>query len=178
MDKIVAPCYLKTLNLGGMGDWRRMLESFSDDGSRLRAIRLLLDRPVLPVFADAFSDAKRLGDLVKEHIAALIGPTLNAELRTRNQRTYEEKKAICRWTNGVLRELGLSIRCPKTGHPAILTAAPTHKAGEGRFRLKTGYELGREHSTESHNELWALELMPDPPRREALAEFNRNRAIS
>jgi hypothetical protein len=153
-----------------------MTSKDTDSEPLLQEIQALLTRPTTSDFSTAFAEAKKLGELVKQHIADRFSPSLNAELKTRPQGTYDDKKSVCRWTNGILRELGLSIRCPKTGKPAILTADSRHPAIQGRFRLKTEFDDGKDRTTESHVNLWPLDLMGAPPRKEPLADYNRARS--
>jgi hypothetical protein len=173
MDSGFRACYVEIYNVAVGAP---MTSKEPESRPRLQTIQALLTRPPPSDFATALAEAKQLGALTKQHIADRFAPSLNAELKMRRQGTYDEKKAICRWTNGILRELGLSIRCQKTGKHAILTADPRHPADQGRFRLKTEFDDGKDRTTESHVNLWPLDLMGAPPRKESLADYNRARS--
>ncbi len=108
---------------------------------------------------------------VRAEIAAALEPALNAHLRTLPHDAYEEKRALATWVNRELHEIGLTIRCPKTGRPSILVADV--RAGgddeKGRFRIEARDENGKTARTFCSTRLPDLELMEEPPRRENFA---------
>ena len=55
-------------------------------------------------------------------IAAALQPKLNRYLEAQPQDTLADKQRIATSVNSDLRELGLTIRCPTDGSPAILVA--------------------------------------------------------
>ncbi len=108
-------------------------------------------------------------------MAARFTPILNAHLRTLPRATLSEKKALSSYINAELRALGLSIKCPKSGRPAIIWAdfQDAQHEGVSRFRLEARREEGRRGVTSSSFELPQLELMSEPERSEPLARPRR-----
>lgn len=101
-----------------------------------------------------------------EMIAELIEPGLNAWLRLRNPQSLDDRKALCKRLNSELSNLGLAIRCPKTGRPASIHAEAQdgERVGSSRFRLliRSSHPVLR---TSMSYQLPVLQLMPDahPP---------------
>ncbi len=120
-------------------------------------------------YADARVMAMALRQELVAALAAAVQPRLNAHLRSMPHETYGEKQALATWVNHELHnELGLAIRCPRTGRPAILIADTRDgKDVQGRFRLEVHDERGRKARTYTASALPDLELMADPPRRES-----------
>ena len=108
---------------------------------------------------------------VRRQIAEALQPVLNAHVRTLPHETYEEKRMVASWVNRELHELGLTIRCPKTGTPSILVAdlRSGDEDSKGRFRIEARDETGRTTRTYCSTRLPDLELMEEPPRRENFA---------
>jgi hypothetical protein len=100
--------------------------------------------------------------IVREELAAILQPAINGQAAAMPHETYEEKKTLANWINRELRQLGLAIRCPRTGEPCLLQAGPARDHVVGRFRLDYMDESGRRHSPSSSVSLPQLELMPDP----------------
>lgn len=94
-------------------------------------------------------------------IARAYEPALNEKARALPQATYEEKKALAKWVSGELRELGLTLREPKTGMGAILRAHGGGTPGAGRFHLETTDASGVRHRPLTSSALPRLELMVD-----------------
>jgi HEAT repeats len=140
------------------------------DEGRLEKIKALLDEKPPRTYASAAARAKELLSLTKQEIAARLTPILNAHLRRNMPETYTQKQAITSWVNAELRELGLAIRCPKTGRPAILITDIRGGDEEiSRIRLEVQDEAGRRHRTFTGSTLPELELMEAAPRHEGLA---------
>lgn len=115
----------------------------------------------------ALLDARRA---FHAELAAAATPVLNAMLQQRDDGLLESRRKLCSWVNETLRMFGLAIRCPKTGVPSIVIANPRDQDDDrGRFRLEHRDEAGRVARTFSSVDTPALDLMEDPPRREALA---------
>lgn len=88
--------------------------------------------------------------------------------------TRAEKQAICTFVNGTLRRLGMAIRCPKTGRPALLVADQKQADSDiSRFRLEIRDEAGKKTRTFSSTTLPTLELRQDEPRSEPLVEWTQ-----
>ena len=103
-------------------------------------------------------------------LAEQLQSRLNAHLKTVPQESYQEKQALASQVNRELRELGLSIRCPRTGLPAILIADVREPSeGSSRFRLEVATAEGGRRRTYTAATLPDLELMVDNPRCESLA---------
>lgn len=132
----------------------------------------------LPADYEEFTAAARaLGRCFHCELATAMQPRLNSHLRTLPSDTYAEKQYIATWVNEQLRELGLAIRCPKTGKPANLIADV--QAGEdsaSRFRLDVRTDEGGRTRTFSSRDLFDLELMEDATRQEPLSRRFRNRS--
>lgn len=113
---------------------------------------------------------KALHEAVDLLVISKLEPVLNSRLAAMPQRTLEEKQTLCRWVNAELRSLKYSIKCPKTGLPAILHAVKGHKPDEGRFQIELlGGELGRRR-TKTFQVLFPLEFVAEPSRNEPLAQ--------
>jgi hypothetical protein len=103
-------------------------------------------------------------------LAETLAPVLNAQLQSLPQETYEQKRSLASWTNHELHQLGLTIKCPRTGKPAILLADLRSQDDDtGRFRLEVRGDGSRRVRTYCGAELPDLELMEEPPRRETFA---------
>lgn len=88
-------------------------------------------------------------------------PMVKAQLGSIQIATYQEKKDFAVWLNAQLRDSGLAIRCPKTGHPTMLHANPGHTPDVGRFRFDYLDDQGRLRTTYTTVDLPALEFIPD-----------------
>lgn len=94
-------------------------------------------------------------------IAKAFEPVLNEHATTMPQATYDEKRALAKWVNAELRELGLAIRCPKTGQPALLRGHPGGTPGVGRFHLEITDSNGIQRRTVTSVTLPRLSLLVD-----------------
>jgi hypothetical protein len=112
----------------------------------------------------------------REAIAKAFEAGLNAAAASMPLATYEEKKSLAKWVNAELRELGLTIRCPKTGEPAILRGGPGGVPGVGRFHLEITDKAGNRHRTVTSSVLPPLALMPDDLTRAPYGERNSKRS--
>jgi hypothetical protein len=104
---------------------------------------------------------RELHEVARELIAREFEACLNEEARSLPQSTYEEKKALAKWVNAELRELGLALRCPKTRRPAILRGNTVGHSDAGRFHLEITDERGIRRRTVNSSTLPSLELCPD-----------------
>ncbi len=154
---------METDDEGSVHKWR---EAF-------RSVLAELPKPYLE--AAPFASAMR--QVFHEELAWAMEPRLNEHLRNLPSATYEDKKALSSWANRELHyELGLTIRCPRTRKPAILVADLRDARGEAsRFRLSVPREGGRSEKTLSSVALPELNLMMDPPRREAFSIWRREK---
>ena len=122
-------------------------------------------------YSSAAKWASDLKDAVSELIGQRLEPAFNQTLSSMPQETLANKQDICRFANQELRNLGLAIRCPRTGQPASLHAdrGNNHKAGVFQIEL-LGSESAR-RKTKHSSKLFPFELMSRPVRVEGLANF-------
>jgi hypothetical protein len=153
----------------------RKIDSSSPDTSHAAAV---LTRKVSGDYAAVAAWQKELHSAIQALLIERFEPAFNAQLASMPQATREEKKELCRWANAELRSLGLAIRCPKTGHAAILHTDLGYRPEAGCFQLElTGQEHGRRR-TRTFVSLIPLELMPASPRVDPLAQYWAERALS
>lgn len=140
-----------------------------EDLAELRAIvRRIVEREPAG-FTDRVRHARALRSSVQHELVALLEPALNAHLSGMPQDTLEEKRHLASWVNHELHSLGLGIRCPKTGRPAVLVANPGRSGDEGeasRFRIESRDERGKKHQSPSLGWVPELELVEYPGRKE------------
>lgn len=119
---------------------------------------------------DVLLGLKQLGHEFKSAVAARLQPALNFHLQGLSHESYSEKQEIASWVNAQLHDLGLAIKCPKTGKPATLIADVRGGDDEySRFRLDIRGDDGRHLRTYSSRELPELEIIENEPRVEGLA---------
>lgn len=144
-----------------------------ESSDRVDRIVQLLRQTTPSGFDAAYTELKSLSDLVREELAARVEPVLNAELEQRGHDSIDDKKATCKWVNGILRELAdLAIKCPVTGEPSILAANPGRHPERGRFQILVTTPEGTRRATKSSDELPILKVCPDRPRIEPLSRFD------
>lgn len=114
-------------------------------------------------------EAKLIKDAAIQKIISVVAPTVNARLQSMPSQSYDDKRSVCQWLNQELRELGIAIKCPKTGDPAALHASDDCGIG-GRFRLRVDTPRG-EHPTVSFAKLPTLSFVPARPRRESFVDY-------
>lgn len=107
---------------------------------------------------------------VQDLTIAALEPALNKRLEDMPQGNVADKRALCRWVNAELRNRGLAILCPRTGHPAILHFSAAANSHVGRFQIELMGEFGRKRTVSSVR-LFELRLTVDAQRRERLANF-------
>jgi hypothetical protein len=101
-----------------------------------------------------------------------LEPVFNRVLSDAPQATLEEKQALSRWANAELRAMQLAIKCPKTGEPASLRAAPGNHPQIGRFQIEL---LEGQRAVTSSPQLPFIELTCRKPRTEGLAQYWANK---
>lgn len=128
---------------------------------RLRkTIRSILAQ--IPVeFSERRSRLAIMSDAYREEIAHGLQSAMNTKLQKLPQKSYDEKRELAIWANGVLRPFGLAFKCPKTGRPSMLHVHPGRHPERGRFQLENVDDDGRFVRPFSSNDLPELELMPD-----------------
>lgn len=111
-----------------------------DPGRHVRELLAATEPTEYPAF---FDHLLALAVAVREELAARLSPKLSAQVRTMPHETYAEKQELAKWVNGQLRQLGLAVRCPKTGRPAILLADHGPDPQKGRFQVQTVHDRKR-----------------------------------
>lgn len=118
--------------------------------------------PELPSEFEARRTTLRaLHTAVREATASAFEPVLNTRAQAMPHESYEDKKALAKWVNAELRELGLTLRCPKTGAPALLHGHPGGTPGVGRFHLEVTDDRGVRRRTVTSARLPHLVVRPD-----------------
>jgi hypothetical protein len=125
-----------------------------------------------PDYPALFERLHGLATVVREELAARLGPALAVHLKTLSQGTYAEKQDLAKWVNGQLRQLGLAVRCPKTNRAAILLADHGPNPEKGRFQVQTVHDRKR---TLSSVELPEFGLMPADLRQDHLRPERRKK---
>jgi hypothetical protein len=139
-----------------------------NDGWRTPKGERLRDLPF--EYAECYRALVELSHDFRQEVADVLQPRLNRQLQTMAQDTYEEKRLLASWVNNELHQIGLAIKCPKTGKPATLVAdIRGGRTDSSRFRLDVRNDDGRHIRTVTVNQLPELELIEDEPRREGLA---------
>lgn len=106
-----------------------------------------------------------------ELLAGRLAQAFNKHLASLPQDTLQEKRDLARHANADLRHLGLAVKCPKTGEPAMFYGDPGHIPDKGRFQLGLVSEEAARKRTFTSQTLFQVELMGRPVRREPLAEW-------
>jgi hypothetical protein len=134
---------------------------------------LLLQQSYPENFSQLLNSARELRTAFHVSAASFLQKPFNVHLQSMPHETYEQKQAMASWANSQLRQLGLAIKCPKTGKPAILLAdIKDANAVAGRFRLETRDDSGKRVRTLSSRVLPKFELMEDQVREEPLAQWS------
>ena len=119
-------------------------------------------------------EAAELTHAFRTTVAAALQPRFNAHITSMPKDSIADKSALASWVNHELHQLGLAIRCPRTGGPAILTAdTRTPEDDAGRFRLEVRGVSPRRIRTLTSVQLFELEIMEDVPRQEGGARWQR-----
>jgi len=139
---------------------------------RLARIEQLLRSASESEYTVLYGHLDELGMLTRAEMAARLTPALNRMARTFDVGTYAKKQDVASWVNTQLRPLGLALRCPKTGLPAIIVADLQGGIDDiGRFRLEVRDKGGKRKRTTSSKEWTDLEVIADIPRPEPFAKW-------
>ena len=106
----------------------------------------------------------------KQSLARRFEPVLNAFLQAQVPASAEEKKALARRVSADLKRLGLAIHHPDTDQPCALMATSGKANRLGFFLLMPKGSKKAIAPRANLSDLLPLQLMPDTPRREPLAE--------
>lgn len=134
-----------------------------------RAMRRILSNPSV-TYPQQVDRLRRLRNAFHDELATVFAPAFNDALQAMTHEDIDAKRALCSAANETLKSLGLSIRDPKTRHPAILVADFRSADEEaGRFRLEVREPSGRVIRTLSSPTLPKFELCEAPIRQESFA---------
>jgi hypothetical protein len=106
----------------------------------------------------------------KQSLARRFEPVLNAFLQTQAPANAEEKKALARRVSADLKRLGLAVHHPETDQPCALMAASGKANRLGFFLLMPKGSKKAIAPRANLSDLLPIQLIPDTPRREPLAE--------
>jgi hypothetical protein len=106
----------------------------------------------------------------KQSLARRFEPVLNAFLQAQAPGNAEEKKALARRVSADLKRLGLAIHHPDTDQPCALMATLGKANRLGFFLLMPKGSKKAIAPRANLADLLPLQLMPETPRREPLAE--------
>jgi hypothetical protein len=106
----------------------------------------------------------------KQSLARRFEPVLNAFLQTQAPGNAEQKKALAQRVSADLKRLGLAIHHPDTDQPCALMATSGKANRLGFFLLMPKGSKKAIAPRANLADLLPLQLMPDTPRREPLAE--------
>ncbi len=113
--------------------------------------------------------AAQITQAFRDRMAEVLQPRLKSHLTSMPADSLEEKRNLATWVNGELHKLGMTIRCPKTGRPAVLYADFQDAEHETvtRFRTTTSSADSRgSRRTTVSQDLPTLDIMPTPVRPE------------
>jgi hypothetical protein len=128
-------------------------------------------------FSQCGVKAAEITHLFRAALARSLQPRLNAHIAMMPHETVAEKSALATYVNRELHKLGLAIRCPRTGGPAILTGDARDDNDEvGRFRLLVRGDSFHRSRTVTSATLFDLELIEDGPRQEGMSKAARQKA--
>jgi hypothetical protein len=108
----------------------------------------------------------------KQSLARRFEPAFNAYVETQAPENADQKKALAQRISADLKRLGLAIHHPDTDQPCILVTASGKANRLGFFLLKPKGAHKAVVTRASLSDLLPLRLIPDIPRREALAEWH------
>ena len=118
-------------------------------------------------YLEAVQAVQALSHRFHQAIAKAMESRINDFAATLPQHSLIEKREASTQINDMLRGLGLAIRCPETGAPAILVAdSATGTDARSRFRMDSRDRDGRRVRVHHMSSIEHLELMPLPIGRE------------
>lgn len=98
-----------------------------------------------------------LAPVIKE-LAEFLGPLVGKSLGT-----LEENKAFARLLQALLRRLGLRVRCPRCGEPAVLRCQPVRGMETGAFQFQHQGGFGPRTNHMGSSTIPELKLVAAPP---------------
>jgi hypothetical protein len=106
----------------------------------------------------------------RQNLARRFEPALNAYLQTQAPENAQQKRVLAQRVSADLKRLGLAIHHPDTDQPCTLMAASGKANRLGFFLLMPKGSKKAIAPRAKLSDLLPLQLMPDTPRREPLAE--------
>jgi hypothetical protein len=73
--------------------------------------------------------------LFLDEVAKSALPLINGLAHKKRATTFAEKKEVSKWINSQAAQLGLAVRCPKTGKPGFFVGNGSDDREKGRFQL-------------------------------------------
>ena len=137
-------------------------------------IKSLFDR--LPDgYARHYAKVRSIRQAFHLELAAALAPALNEHVVGLPQDTPEERQEMVAWINQQLRDIGLAVKCPTTGQPAVLVVDRQDRQHPEitRFRFSVRSPEGKQSHTAARRNLGELELTEHRPRIEPLSKFFR-----
>lgn len=111
----------------------------------------------------------------RHSLARRFEPVLNAYLQAQAPGNAGQKKALAGRVSADLKRLGLAVRHPDTDRPCALMAASGKANRLGYFLVMPKGSKKAVCRRANLSDLLPLRLVPDPPRREPLAERRRRK---
>jgi hypothetical protein len=147
-----------------------------DDLARLRRVARELFAHLPAEYPPAAPRIRQVQRVFYDALTTAVEPLLRAYLNTLPSHSYTDKRALVSWLNRELREeLGLCLRDPATGRPALLSADVRYGGSdESRFRLEVAEGEGRRKAHTGYD-LPEIKLMRARPRREPLSRRERRK---
>jgi len=125
-----------------------------------------------PDYAASHAEIVAFRHSFQAELAHALQARLNEHIKTAPQDSYEEQHLLATWINRELRLLGLAIKDPKTGRPAIVVVDNQDaQHAKTRFRLQVRDGSGRQIKTLASTRMFDLALMEQYPREEGAASW-------
>lgn len=111
-----------------------------------------------PVLLKRLTEARQV---FHELLAARFTAELNEHLQQAKRDSIEDRRNAALDISTALNSLGLAIRCPKTGEPALLRAETGRAGSGGHFQLRLIGEMNQSRTLSFATPV-DFELMPSP----------------
>lgn len=121
-------------------------------------------------FDDAVLDLREIQHELRLGMADALTGLINAYAAEQPHDNYDERRKLASKINETLQGLGLALRCPNTGLPAILVVdRPVAESEYTRFRFDVRKPQGGRMRTANSKTLPELTVIEDSPRIEPLS---------
>jgi hypothetical protein len=118
---------------------------------------------------------KEARNLLHVEISRQVEIPLNKKLASMPLATVSERQELSRWLANETRNIGIAVKCPRTGAPASLHIDSGYSPA-GRFQVLLLQDRSRIRTASSVT-LPHLQFCVHPIRREPLAEYWARRAV-